>query len=302
MLTRRSSKPLFLLLSWLLLAACAHGGVEHPEGHKSFLWKAQSPTGTVYLLGSIHFARKDLYPLSRPIEQAFKESDVLITEARIDQVNQRDMHQLIFKYALYPPNQRLRDNLSEETYEMTRARLEKYGIPIIQFEPFKPWFLALNLSSLALRDLGFDPDYGIDRYFIEKAAESDKEIDSLETVEFQMELFSQFESEDQEQFLKYTLVNLEALEGLMDDLVRSWSTGDTEGVLAILTQGLDENPEMVPYYEEFIGQRNEAMTERIRGLLAEKRTCFVVVGAGHLVGSDGIVQRLREAGYAVEQL
>jgi hypothetical protein len=48
--------------------------------------------------------------------------------------------------------------------------------------------------------------------------------------------------------------------------------------------------------------RNIAMTGKIEDLLKTGKSYFVVVGAGHLVSEEGIVQQLAERGYSVEQL
>jgi len=48
------------------------------QSQKSFLWKVQSKTSTAYVLGSLHLATKDIYPLNQKIENAFDQSDSLV--------------------------------------------------------------------------------------------------------------------------------------------------------------------------------------------------------------------------------
>ena len=47
---------------------------------KSLLYKVSSPSSTVYILGSIHLAKPELYPLERAIEEAYNKCDVLVVE------------------------------------------------------------------------------------------------------------------------------------------------------------------------------------------------------------------------------
>src|SRR5690606_27786821 len=47
---------------------------------KSLLWEVSSPTAKVFLLGSIHIAKKGLYPLAPSIEDAYASSDTLVLE------------------------------------------------------------------------------------------------------------------------------------------------------------------------------------------------------------------------------
>jgi uncharacterized protein YbaP (TraB family) len=58
------------------------------------------------------------------------------------------------------------------------------------------------------------------------------------------------------------------------------------------------------YYQAILKDRNVAMLEKIEGYLEDKskETYFVVVGAAHMVGEDGIVTRLKEKGYTVTRL
>jgi len=58
----------FFLLSISLLEA------------KSLLYKVSSETSTVYILGSIHLAKQELYPLDKTIREAYSKSDVLVVE------------------------------------------------------------------------------------------------------------------------------------------------------------------------------------------------------------------------------
>jgi hypothetical protein len=44
------------------------------------------------------------------------------------------------------------------------------------------------------------------------------------------------------------------------------------------------------------------MASKIEDFLRNRETYFVVVGAGHLVGSQGIIEILKGKGYMVEQL
>ena len=65
-----------LLLS--ILAFCAETDLGAQE--KSLLWKVSRDTNSIYLLGSIHYLRKENYPLKKPILDAFEASKRLVLE------------------------------------------------------------------------------------------------------------------------------------------------------------------------------------------------------------------------------
>jgi uncharacterized protein len=84
-----------------------------------------------------------------------------------------------------------------------------------------------------------------------------------------------------------------------EDLMNMWTSAD-EKKLVSLTQTLAVNPE---YYKALIEDRNTGMVSKIEGYLnsEETHTYFVVVGALHMLGDDGIVTQLEKAGYTVEK-
>jgi uncharacterized protein YbaP (TraB family) len=270
------------------------------QNQKSFLWKVQSKTGTVYLLGSIHFFKKELYPLNKKIEDAFDKSDVLVVEANVDDINKIDVQKMI-ESALYTDDETLEKHVSWETYELIKKEFEGFGIPPELINKQKPWFLALTLTSLELAKLGFDPTYGIDEYFLSKA-EGKKKILELESLDYQIDLFSRFSDDEQESFLLYTLKDLKTLGQDLDKLIRAWTNGDTKDMESIMTKGVTEDTGMAAVYEKLVDERNRNMASKVEDFLRTKKTYFVVVGAGHLIGNKGIIEILRGKGYRVEQM
>jgi uncharacterized protein YbaP (TraB family) len=270
------------------------------QNQRSFLWKVQSKTSTVYLLGSIHFFKKEIYPLNKKIGDAFDKSDVLVVEADINDVGQIDIQRLM-ESAFYKENETLEKHVSRETYELIKKEFEGLGIPLELINKQKPWFLASTLTSLELVKLGFDPNYGIDIYFLSKAAGKEKILE-LESLDYQIDLFSKFSDNDQEMFLLYSLKDLNTMGNEVDKLTHAWTHGDTKGMESIMLKGVADNKNMNSIYEKLIYERNRNMVSKIEEFLKTKGTYFVVVGAGHLVGKKGIIEMLKGKRYIVEQL
>lgn len=270
-----------------------------PQNHKNFLWKVQSKTSTIYLLGSIHFFKKEGYPLDKRIENAFDKSDILVVEANIDDVSQIDLQKLI-EGSLYPDNETLEGHVPKATYELVMKEVGELGVPPEFINKEKPWFLALTLTSLELMKLGFDPTYGIDMHFLSSAGK--KKVLELESVDYQIDLLSKFSDSDQEMFLLYTLKDLNTMGHQVDELTRAWTYGDTKSMESITMKGAVSDKKMNSIYEKLIYERNRNMVSKIEEFLRTKETYFVVVGAGHLVGKKGIIEMLRGKGYPVEQL
>jgi len=281
-----------------LFAVFTQDSLSQPK--KSFLWKVQSKTNTIYVLGSIHYLKKEMYPLDKKIEKAFEQSEILVVEADVANIRKEDIQKLM-ENAFYTENDTLQKHLSAETYGLVKKKLEELGASLEVANSYKPWFLGLNLVSLEALKLGFDPNYGVDRYFLEKAAER-KKILELESLEYQFKLFSALSGKDQESFLLYIVKDIKVLEQELDKLVKAWTTGDEKGIESIMTRSIKEDKRLIPIYEKLVVERNRKMVSKIEEYLKEKETFFVIVGAGHLVGNQGIINLLKGKGFLLEQL
>jgi uncharacterized protein YbaP (TraB family) len=289
---------LFCLLSALLILATPSPGSQSRQ--KTFLWKVRSATGSAYILGSVHVLKKDFYPLPAEIEDAFREADALAVEANINKVDAgRTLS--VLQGSLYPGNDTIERHISKETYDLARKRLGELGVPIEVFLKNKPWFLAMTLTALELSKLGFDPEYGIDKHFLDEAA-GKKKILELESVQYQIDLFNNFSDGEQELFLIYTMKEMDQLRNEMGALTDAWRSGDAGMMDSIISGQLREEPRLSTIYEKLIYERNRELTSKIEDYLKSGEKCFVIVGAGHLIGNKGIIELLRADGYSVEQM
>jgi uncharacterized protein YbaP (TraB family) len=295
---RRKGIRLLSILFILFLFNCFfYGQAAVSKNQKSFLWKAQSKTGTVYLLGTIHFFKKELYPLKKTIEDAFDKADVLAVEANIEDVSNLSIQKLM-EAAFYSGNDTLEKHVSGETYELVKKEFADSVLPSELINKQRPWLIALTLTSLKLVQLGFDPSYGIDIHFLSKA-EGKKEIAELESVDYQIGLFSKFSDKEQEIYLLNTLKDLKMLAQEVNELIPAWKSGDVKTLEFILKKDEDEKTAFIN--ERLIYERNRGMASKIEDFLKTAETYFVVVGAGHLVGDRGIIEILKGKGYSVEQ-
>ncbi len=282
----------------LLLQFISVQAVEAQQ-RNSFLWSVRSKTATVYILGSVHFLKQESYPLSPAIEAAFDRSSTLVVEANVNDPGKADLGNLLNR-AIYTDGSTLDRRISSETYQLAEKEAEKLGLPIELIQRQRPWYLALTFEGLELMRLGFDPKYGVDVHFLAKAANK-KKIVELESLEEQINMLSGFSNSDQELLLLYTLKDLNMLSDEIENIVTAWTAGDAKGIESILTRSLREEPRLAPVLKKLVDDRNVKMVSKIEGFLKTGQTCFVVVGAGHLVGNKGIVNMLKEKGYLIQQ-
>ena len=297
---KRTLRLLEILFALFLLGSSALVQGALSQSPKSFLWKIQSKTNTVYVLGSLHYSKKEIYPLNEKIENAFGQSKILVVEADINDIKKVDIQKLVER-AFYPANDTLEKHVSLEIYESVKKEAGGLGIPLELLNKQKPWFLALTIVALESLKLGFDPNLGIDKYFLSKAG-GGKEILELESLDYQFNLLSDFSDKDQELFLLYTLKDLKVMEQELGKLTQAWTSGDTKAMESILTRSISEDKRLSFILEKLVYERNRKMASKIEDFLRTRETYFVVVGAGHLVGDQGIIEILKGKGYLVEQL
>lgn len=287
-----------LLASLALSAAVVAPAVaQAPEKH--FLWSVTAPGAPpTYLLGSLHVLTPDYYPLSAPIERAFKQSQVLIAEADIDELANPATLMSVAARALLPDGRTLDQVIDRALYAKVRQRAEHAGLPMAALARMKPWMVAITLTVPAMQSAGFDPEHGVDRHFFERARKAGMERRALETVAFQFDRLDQMPAADQEALLGSTLDDLDSQLSNVKTIADAWARGDTAAVENLLLATTTAAPGM---YQRLLAERNVSWVPAVETCLTQRTTCFVVVGAAHLVGPDSLVALLKKKGYAVEQ-
>src|SRR6516165_27889 len=271
---------------------------------KHFLWKVTGPKGgVVYLLGTIHAGKADFYPLPPIIEDSFKESDTLIEEIDISEPGEAArVQQGLIETGSYPNSDTITNHLSEVTRSHLAAYVKNGGLPEPAIAHMRPWLVSMLVMQLEMKRMGIEPSYGLDRHFLEEAQQSHKQISALEDAGSQIKLFSSLSEEFQDRLLLSSLVDMEKWASVVDLMTRSWRLGDAAAMQKLITSSVRDYPQLKPLMTKLLDDRNTAMTAKIERFLQTPKTYFVAVGAGHLVGEQGILSQLRRKNFRVEQL
>lgn len=300
---RRRSKLLGALLLACLVAFLGLAAQNAPvtPANKALFWKATSGSTVTYLLGSIHLGSKDMYPLPKEVEDAFESSTALAVEADINHLDMQKMQSLVMEKGLYAGDDVLWNHVSPETRKRVEQFCEKYGIPAAGLAKLKPWVVAVTLPVLLMMKNGMDPNLGIDKYFLDKAgkAPDKKRVVEIESAEWQINLLSGFNDKLLEESLAAGLDQADQMQDTVKRIQELWLSGDAEG-LDRLTRETLRGPEQVT--RALLQDRNPHMADVVEQFLKGKEQAFVVVGAAHLVGKDGVVRILEKRGYKVEQV
>ncbi len=288
----RSALPLVVVLC---LLACLQAGA----APRNFLWKISNARGVIYLAGSVHLLTPDYYPLDPAFDTAFESADLLVEELDMGEMLAPTSQLEMLNRGMMPLGRTLDSVISAATMTAVEKKLLELNMPLAPMKQFKPWLLGLTLQGFEWQKAGFDADLGLDKHFYDRARAAGKRIDGLETIAFQIARFDEMPWPMQERMLAETLKELETTKANVTKIAGAWKAGDVSGIEGIVLQDLKTEPEM---YERLLLARNRTWLPKIEALFARPTPAFVVVGAAHVVGVDGLLQMLRAKGYTIEQL
>ena len=254
-------------------------------------WEVTSTTGTkgrVFLFGAIHVASPAAYPLPSAAEKAFEKSSALVVEADVTRLSASQIAQKFRNHGNFPPGvQSLRKSLPSKCYETVAKTADEMGLAAHTLNDMKPWFAAVQLEGLEAAMAGLNPDLGIDVHFLHEA-KGRKRILELEGVDAQIDLFNDLPQEQQVAMLCVTAREAKSFESDAKRMFKAWSSGDASGLASIIDETNSQDSNLKPAMDAIFTNRNKEMAEKIQKYLEGDSTYFVVVGAGHLVGSTGI--------------
>lgn len=261
------------------------------------LWIVHSRKATAYLLGSVHLLPANVSWRTPEIEAAMNESDVFVFEAPTDEKGQAQFQAFIVAHGTLPRGTTLPSLLSSEASKDYTAALDITGVPPDYLMDKRPWYAALILRVAAIMHQRYSPEIGVDLQVFAKAKLTGKSFRYFETVDQQLSLFAQrdrkLEIDEFDAGLKQ-LLKEQANPAL---LVGAWARGD----VAAIDKEMNSELSTVPGARKILlDDRNRNWVAKLRGMLGERHTYFVTVGAGHLAGSGSVPALLRTAGYRVD--
>ncbi|MBO4435848.1 MAG: TraB/GumN family protein [Fibrobacter sp.] len=279
------------------------------QREKHMLWQVSDSNSSVYLLGSVHFADPTFYPLDTAITNAFDRSDELAVE--LDMSDTAVFMEIAKQSELrgkLPAGQSLAQVLPKDVKKQLDSVCASWSLAPEVLYGFKPWSAAMTLSSVAIMRLGFDPNLGIDFYFLRSAQESKKKVVSLESAEDQIAVLVGEGLPDSLgiYYLKSTLNQMQLMDSSVTLMMEAWVKGNDSlfrEAMYMEPEGSATDSLLEAQIEELVYiARNRTMADSVASFLAQDRKVFVVVGAAHMAGKgDNVLKLLRDKGYTVEQ-
>lgn len=290
-------------------------------GSLGLLWKAEGNGNTLYLLGSIHTDRSNLYPFHKQLRDIITSAELAAFE--LDFNSQEGIDEFT-AMQVYSDGTTLKDHIDPELYQEVVDTLAPLGMPEEQVAQYKPWTLSNSFTALSMTDdTTSENAMALDLYVNAKASNVGVPVEGVETYAFQGKIFDDLSDEFQEDYLAMTLAMFQGMDAAgdlseeekaeleaalkeqydaVDRWMEQWKTRDVEAFAkdypkddiqgdatnelnAKLFEGRD--PNMIAWADRYLKQEGS-------------HTGIMTVGAGHMVGRTGIVQGLKDLGYTVE--
>jgi len=252
---------------------------------------------TSYLFGTHHLINKD----------QIKNFDQILTisgqvDAVVGEIDMSDMQTQAVKMMsdVMMKDTTMKDLLSAEDYAFVDSVFQiTMNTGLDKLGTMKPAMLsAFYVIASYMKENGTNaPPTGVDELFQKKAKEQNKKILPLETIDEQMfMLFGSMSLKRQAEVLVKDLKEIQKSKEDMKNLNSYYLTGDLVGIESLSNMSCNWTPEEV---KVLIDNRNLNWAKKLPTMLKEQ-SCFIAVGAMHLVGETGLIKQLKAAGYKVE--
>ncbi len=288
-----------LMLALLMLALASQA---------QLLWKV-SGNGLArpsYIMGTYHFAPASMIDKIPGMQQALEGCDVVFGEIDNEEMMSQDAQMKMGMAMVAPPDSTLDKLFTPEQYAIVEDVFNKYfggmGVTLSQMNMLKP--SAISVQMQAMQAVKYFPNFNvneqIDMGVQNRANEMGRPSEGLETIQEQIDLLFNAPLTEQAEGLLEACKKDDYFVVQSSALVEAYMAQDLDKIKDIIADPEigGDNPEEL---DALIYDRNRNWVPKLMAIMPE-RACLVCVGAGHLVGDQGVLQLLRDEGYTVEPM
>jgi uncharacterized protein len=289
---------LFVILFLFMVPVSGKTQSDDLNAHPA-VWLIEKDNSKTYFLGSVHLLPPDIKWYGGVVEQVFESADEIVFEVNMTPEKQKRAQQISQASALLPEGATIDQYLTDDEMHDMNENALSLGIPPQAISRMQPWIISISLSISAIKKEGWDSDSGVDKYIQELANAKNIKISELETIETQMASLTDHPIDIQAEMLKDTLEQLKDMRNLTMKMVGSWASGDMDQMETAFLEPMKEQKEV---YKKLVIDRNKNWIPIIENLINKNQTTFIVAGAAHFIGEDGVIELLRQSGYILKKI
>lgn len=316
--TARSIKPdsscwRFGLVALLmaLLAACASPPppAPTPKAERTpispAIWRLDHGGNFLYVFGTVHAGKPEYYkPFPRDIAVAFGQADVIAVEADISDRTRAIEHT---RKRRYTPPERVEDHVPQALLSDLLEALPrgKSTFDALRMSERRPLELATNVASLsaAFRPGELSTAHGMELPLLTLAKKHSKPIVEIEGFDRALQFERMLSTSQEIELLRATIVRARRgdFHGILREQFQHWERGDLVGLARAIDAFCNGSPIERTNCHRMYDARHPHMVARIEEFIRSGKRHFVMVGAGHLVGSNGLIALLQQRGYVLRR-
>jgi uncharacterized protein YbaP (TraB family) len=246
-----------------------------------------------YLFGTHHLIGAKFADTMKVLQEKFKSTDAVVGEIVMDSSMQTKMAPY-----LVMTNNTLDSLLTKSEYKEVEDyfKSKQPGFELKQLNNFKPAVVAITMMLFENLDMLKDIGKGMDESFQKYAKKNGKSLYGLETAEYQGALLFDSDLQKQKKALLKSIREVDKSKQKMEELKTYYITQDIDKLTELFKNQDEESKE---FMTELLKNRNKRWLAQLPALM-EKQSLFIVVGAGHLVGAEGLIKGLQLKGYILK--
>jgi uncharacterized protein YbaP (TraB family) len=277
----------------LLLVCWAFNG----WAQNSLLFEIKSPNSdrTSYLFGTLHMADNKAFQWNDSVLWAIDQTEKALFELDLDTKKlsrqSGDIKKMMKEWEIY-----FKKEIAPEVEQLIDA--DTLAVRAVS--------VYSQVLDLAMKMRDTDRSDFVDQFLQDYARKKGKEIVGIETAEEQLEALTSVDKEElKKAIIKFVKkddwdIDLSAMLGDQNMLIDAYAKLSLDEVCEMMDDVVNgsSNTMVNDLYERLLVTRNGIMYDRVKDLVANE-SVFIGVGAGHLCGKTGLVQRFEKAGYMV---
>jgi uncharacterized protein YbaP (TraB family) len=261
--------------------------IEHPDANSGIL--------SSYIFGTIHLDDEKVMDIPDSVIRRLASANTLMLELELNASGSVN----ILRKMLFTDGRNLKQVIGEEEFKEVSTALAESGnqLPDDILSVLKPWAAMLLLIRPENKSGTF-----LDKKLADIARNVRINIEGLETIDEQLSVFDDLVITDQVKLLRSTMSTLEEKNQAYKDLLDAYLSGDLEKLVQVSIEQEPKDKKLAELIKtRLIYDRNTIMYDRLQQRL-QMGSAFIAVGALHLPGELGLLEKLRQSGYRLSRV
>lgn len=262
------------------------------------MWQAQDGDGTtLHFFGSIHQLDQDESWNTPLLQQIIAKAPLVYYEVAPKDMNEKKITSLVVQKGMNPPGAFFSNHIVKKDRSEFEGAIKSMGLSMDLLNPMRPWMVYYMLMGAYGQKAGISASGAVETK-LAKITEDEKER-SLETAEEYVSILASMDDNDVMLLLMDMIRDMKSKPNYFADVVAIWKRGDTKALYKATKDSMRATPNV---FNSLFVQRNLAWLLKAESLLENNEDALFIVGAGHLVGKEGLPQLLEKRGFKVKRI